>query len=153
MNQKIKLFCFIFLFFLGCSTKDSSKINRIEILFGPFSSNIFEMVNCYNFDSYFPVVRDVNSILVNDVDYLKNLEGYINKLKPNKNIDIFNGPDVRVKIIIYRENNVVDYMCLDGFGGITYNNQVMKNNNEITGLILPRIILQMEYVDCYWEKM
>jgi hypothetical protein len=139
MNQRIELIFLVFMFFSSCQKKEEYKIVRVEMFYVSFDMTTMVPVNCFTFDSFFPVNYNDRYISIEDKGFIEKLNSYIHRLKVDKDIDIDHGPDVRIKVVIYREKYVVDYLCLGGYFGITYNNKVMKNDLDLHQFIVAEI--------------
>jgi hypothetical protein len=80
-------------------------------------------INCDSFETSFKY----DSLIINDNKLLKKL---VNNLSSLKTLKKKYHVDTRIKIICYKEGNVIDKFCLDGIG-IMHNTSVYSVNKKL----------------------
>jgi hypothetical protein len=126
--MKLSLYIVI-LFFSLCNTR-SNQINKILIKYVDYDLETVYKINCDDFEKQFG--SSIHSHVVTNSSDLNKFCEFERKLKLNsKKYD----PDVRAKIIIYKDDGTKDTLCLDGGNSAELNGTPMLINDDFVAFI------------------
>lgn len=117
-NQPI-LWIVIALLVTACTSKPTeSPVKSITIKATALSHTTLFRITCETFDKYFPDAK------VKNITQKARIDSMVNILANMKGTDSGNEPDIRGRIFLKHENNVVDTVCLGTefliYKGVTY---------------------------------
>ncbi len=127
MIRLIKLsFLLLLAIFLACSGKPiASNLEKIEIKKVDFELTSIISVNCSEFENYFQ--EEVSASLVESESELALFAGYLNEMTQDEE---GYEPDVRAKILIYRNNGNIDTLCMSELG-MVFNGKPMLIHSKL----------------------
>jgi hypothetical protein len=95
-----------------------------------YDLEIMYKINCDDFEKQFR--NNMFTRLVTNRSEINRFLVFERKLKPNKKAYF---PDVRAKIIIYKDNGMQDTLCLDGRNNASLNGTPMLISEEFVAFI------------------
>ena len=126
--MKISLYV-VALFFALCKTR-SNQINKLLIKHVDYDLETVYKINCGDFEKQFG--SSIHSHVVTKSSDIHTFCEFEKKLKPNSKKYY---PDVRAKIIIYKDDGTKDILCLDGGNSAELNGNPMLINDDFVAFI------------------
>lgn len=126
----MKILVFIVVLFFSLCKPQSNQIIKILIKHVDYDLETVYKINCGDFEKQFG--SSIHSHLVIKSSDIHKFCVFEKKLKPNKKKY---HPDVRVKIILYKEDGTQDILCLDGGNSAELNGSPMLINDDFVAFI------------------